>query len=402
MRTYRPAYRIDGVTHTSRRWWIDLHDHRGVRRRLAGLPDQRATEALGRNIERLVRCVAAGETPDPAMSRWLEALPAKMQTVLTEIGLLERVKAAAFRPLDEHVDGAPDLPGLRQSLEAKGATALYVSVVTARVRRIFEGCEFRSWNDIDPSKVMVFLSGLQAGKKRVGAATFNAYLVALKTFCTWMVHEGRALRSPVDHLEGPNVRVDPRHARRALAIEELRRLLQAARQGPVVLGMSGQARALLYRLAVETGLRASELASLTAASFDLCSPSPTVAVAAAHSKRRRQDVLPLRPDTAIALAEYIKTLPAGDKLFAVPTGRLARMMRVDLAVAGVPYIDATGKHADFHALRHTCGSLLAAAGVHPKVAQTILRHSDINMTLSRYSHVFAGQAAAAVAALPSL
>jgi integrase len=170
----------------------------------------------------------------------------------------------------------------------------------------------------------------------------------------------------------------------------------------VVLGMSGQARALLYRLAVETGLRASELASLTAASFDLCSPSPTVAVAAAHSKRRRQDVLPLRPDTAIALAEYIKTLPAGDKLFAVPTGRLARMMRVDLAVAGVPYIDATGKHADFHALRHTCGSLLAAAGVHPKVAQTILRHSDINMTLSRYSHVFAGQAAAAVAGLPDL
>jgi integrase len=292
--------------------------------------------------------------------------------------------------------------GRRQSLTAKGATALYVRVVTARVCRIFDGCGFRSWNDIDPSKVMAFLSGLQAGKKRVGAATFNAYLVALKTFCTWMVHEGRAVHSPVEHLEGPNVRVDPRHARRALPVEELRRLLKAARQGPVVLGMSGQARALLYRLAVETGLRASELASLTAASFDLCNSSPTVMVAAAHSKRRRQDVLPLRPDTAVVLGEFIKTLPAQGQLFAVPTGRLARMMRVDLAAAGLPYKDAAGQYADFHSLRHSCGSLLAAAGTHPKVAQTLLRHSDINMTLSRYSHVFAGQAAAAVAALPRL
>jgi integrase len=313
-----------------------------------------------------------------------------------ERSLKKRTQALAEQAVVHSVQGR------RQSLTAKGATALYVRVVTARVCRIFDGCGFRSWNDIDPSKVMAFLSGMQAGKKHVGAATFNAYLVALKTFCTWMVNEGRATRSPVEHLEGPNVRVDPRHARRALSVEELRRLLQAARQGPEVLGMSGHARALLYRLAVETGLRASELASLTAASFDLSSQAPTVAVAAAHSKRRRQDLLPLRTDTAIVLGEFIKTVPAQGHLFAVPTGRLARMMRVDLAAAGLPYKDAAGQYADFHSLRHSCGSLLAAAGTHPKVAQTILRHSDINMTLSRYSHVFAGQAAAAVASLPNL
>ena len=36
--------------------------------------------------------------------------------------------------------------------------------------------------------------------------------------------------------------------------------------------------------------------------------------------------------------------------------------------------------ADFHTLRHTQGSLLAASGIHPKVAQTLMRHSDINHT----------------------
>ena len=55
-----------------------------------------------------------------------------------------------------------------------------------------------------------------------------------------------------------------------------------------------------------------------------------------------------------------------------------------------------------HALWATAASLLAASGTHPKVAQSILRHSDINLTMSRYTHVFRGQETDAVAALPDL
>jgi hypothetical protein len=66
------------------------------------------------------------------------------------------------------------------------------------------------------------------------------------------------------------------------------------------------------------------------------------------------------------------------------------------------YVDAAGRFADFHSLRHTCGSLLAASGCHPKVAQSIMRHCTIDLTMSRYTHVFAGQEADAVAALPDL
>ena len=53
-------------------------------------------------------------------------------------------------------------------------------------------------------------------------------------------------------------------------------------------------------------------------------------------------------------------------------------------------------------MRHTAGSLLAASGVHPKVAQSLMRHSDINLTMSRYSHVLVGQEKDAVASLPDL
>jgi len=74
----------------------------------------------------------------------------------------------------------------------------------------------------------------------------------------------------------------------------------------------------------------------------------------------------------------------------------------DSEAAGIEYVDEAGRYADFHSLRHTTASLLAATGCHPKTAQQILRHSDVNLTLSKYSHVLRGQESAAIANLPDL
>lgn len=41
----------------------------------------------------------------------------------------------------------------------------------------------------------------------------------------------------------------------------------------------------------------------------------------------------------------------------------------------------------FHDLRHTAATLMLANNVHPKIVQERLGHSDISMTLNRYSHV---------------
>ena len=49
-------------------------------------------------------------------------------------------------------------------------------------------------------------------------------------------------------------------------------------------------------MALSTGLRASELASLTTDGLDLESSPPTVTVKAGYSKRRRLDILPLPAD----------------------------------------------------------------------------------------------------------
>ena len=221
-----------------------------------------------------------------------------------------------------------------------------------------------------------------------------------------MVKGRRASENPLAGLDGLNVRTDRRHDRRALTVDEARRLLAAAERGPVSFGMTGPERALAYRLAAETGLRAGEVGSLTRSSFVLDGPRPTVTVAAAYSKRPREDVLPLRRELAAALRGHLAGKPPGAQAFNVPPkrGDAAKMIRRDLEAAGIDYRNDSGRVADFHALRHTFITNLARSGVHPKVAQTLARHSTITLTIDRYTdaRMFMEDEAAAVDGLPDL
>jgi integrase len=63
---------------------------------------------------------------------------------------------------------------------------------------------------------------------------------------------------------------------------------------------------MLYFVAAYTGLRASELASLSPSSFDLTATPPTLTVKAGYSKHKRKDVLPLHPELVRQLATWLK------------------------------------------------------------------------------------------------
>jgi len=156
------------------------------------------------------------------------------------------------------------------------------------------------WDEAPAGAGLHRQGGDGAARGGVGAAelsveTTNHYLRAVKGFARWLVRSGRAPDNPLDCLTLLNARADRRHDRRALEPDELLRLLDAARNGPERFGMTGPLRGLVYQLAVETGLRVSELRSLTWGSFDLDADPPTVTVKAAYCKHRRDDTLPLKP-----------------------------------------------------------------------------------------------------------
>jgi len=211
-----------------------------------------------------------------------------------------------------------------------------------------------------------------------------------------------------------NEKVDVRRERRALTADELRRLIRAAETGEPFRGMSGSDRAMLYRVAMETGLRWSELRSLRRQSFNLTSNPPTVTVAAVDSKHRQEDILPLRQELSEALLAYFTAQPAlpTAKAFPhMPPGTVgAKLIRFDLAKTGdpernlepIPFKDSQGQVADFHALRHSFVTALARSGIHPSVAQSLARHSSITLTMDTYTHAVLESQKEAIERLPDL
>jgi len=65
-------------------------------------------------------------------------------------------------------------------------------------------------------------------------------------------------------------------------------------------------------------------------------------------------------------------------------------------------MDDAGRVADFHCFRHSFITRLAKAGVSPKVAQSLARHSTITLTMDRYAHVGLADELAALDALPAV
>jgi len=259
---------------------------------------------------------------------------------------VDRFKEHRKRPLLEH------LHDWEQSLADKGNTACYVKMKVSRARRIIKGCAFHVWTDISASRIQKFVADLRSGQENISAQTHNFYLQAIQQFCRWMVKDSRAAESPIEHLGGLNVRTDRRHDRRALGPDEVRKLLEATKAAPVRFRMTGYQRALAYRLAIESGLRAREIRSLTVSSFDF--DNCTVSLTAAYSKRRRQDELPLRRDTAKELGGFLVGKLPNVQVFPIPA-KPCKMLKPDRKSNGDRWEDDSGRRKRLQtSLQKTC------------------------------------------------
>ena len=353
----------------SKKWWGRYNDENGVERRIPLAADKSAAQAmLNEAVKKTERRAA---------------------------GLVDRFDEHHKRPIEDH------LSDFQRHLKSRRVSDAQVKLVEYRANRILEGCKVKFTGDLSASRVQTFLAQLRAGGTSI--QTSNHYLRAIKQFSRWMVRDRRAGDDPLAHIAMLNVSTDRRHDRRPLTNAEFTVLLEAANNGRIVRRLSGKDRAVLYAVAAYTGLRASELASLTVESFSLDGEPPTVIVQAAYSKHRRQDVLPLHQSLVEMLRPWLSAKPAGRRVWPgtwAESKGAGKMLQKDLLVARIPYVDENGLYADFHALRHTFITNMVKSGISPKTAQSLARHSTIDLTMNVYTSLTVNDQAAALTSLP--
>jgi integrase len=172
-----------------------------------------------------------------------------------------------------------------------------------------------SLSDFNKEAVETFVRQLRTDDK-IGHRTSNHYFQALDSFLNWSVETKRLKSNPIAGAGRLNCDVDVRRKRRALSANEFAKLIAAAQASlKHRQGYSGEMRSRVYLLSYFTGLRKSEIASLTPASFDLKSATPTVVIEPTISKHRKEDVIPLHPELVKLVRKWISGVPATQKLF---------------------------------------------------------------------------------------
>jgi len=233
-------------------------------------------------------------------------------------------------------------------------------------------------------------------KNGISARTTQLIHAVIHRALNHALKQGLVARNVSDAVTRPKV---PRKEMKTLDDYQVRQLLQAAEETRMQ---------TLFWIAVSTGLRKGEILGLKWSDLDwnngrlqiqrqvqrikgvglvLCEPKSA-------SGRR---VIILGEKTLDRLRkhkeeQYRERNRAGDMwkendlIFPSPNGTILDQSKVNkvykkcLQKAGLPNLR-------FHDLRHSAATLMLQQGIHPKVVQERLGHSDISLTLNIYSHV---------------
>jgi integrase/recombinase XerD len=233
--------------------------------------------------------------------------------------------------------------------------------------------------DLDAPVIGAFLDHLENDRGN-GLRTRNARLAAVHALFSFA-----ALR----HLECAAViqrvmAVPPKRFDRKLVTYLTEPEAAALLAAPDTATMAGRRDHAMLVLAVQAGLRVSELTSLTRADAFL----GTGAHVTCTGKGRKQRITPLTPATAKVLAGWLGERPGepGDPLFPSRSGTpmsrdaVERRLARHTATAARTQPSLKGKKISPHVLRHTAAMRLLAAGVDTTVIALWLGHESVATT----------------------
>jgi len=215
------------------------------------------------------------------------------------------------------------------------------------------------------------------------------YAESLKSFCNWAIQRSYLDTDPLTNIASFDT--TPESRRRALAPEEIRKVIEVAPED----------RRILYEIAFMTGLRAGELRALTLENLDV--KRNVLILNPAWTKNRKPGLQPIPRKLVERLLEYgesgkakdlyerhygrkdaqMEGIPENPLLF-VPT-HTARDFKKDLKAAGVA-VDISGEgKLDFHSLRVSFITFIVDAGASVKEGQTLARHATPDLTMNVYA-----------------
>jgi len=271
-------------------------------------------------------------------------------------------------------------------LTTSGRDEKYIYIVEKQIRKLLAECRWSVLSDVTSDSFVRWRA-----KQRKAPKTLNEYLIGISALLNWMERHERIEKNPLKHVQKVQTNGRQVRLRRALTDDEMKRLL--AKAGP---------RKIVYLMAVYTGLRRAELAALVRSDLNLDAEQPFVNVRASTTKNHKQAILALHGDLVSELRKLLAQLPTNEnKLLAHLMPKMS-VFKNDLKAAGIEFLNAEGKRADFHSLRHTLATNLARAGTSPRIAMEVMRHSDIKLTTKTYTDAGLLPVADAVVKLPSL
>lgn len=324
-------------------WYIKMYDTAGKQKWIKGYTDKGETQKLAYKLENEKTQVVRGDI-DPA---------------------IEARKVERAKPLTTHIDQ------YKAHLEAKACSRNHVSYTIGDINRLIDFSQITSAAQITWGLIDTWVADLKKGEHPDAPNTINRRVGSVKAFLRHLHWQNGVAQYTLEKYPKLKTKGLEKRKRRALSQEEVDALLSK----------TPKERNLVYRFALLTGFRYSEMVSLTPSSFNFDLQTITVKASDAKNKSKDQTI----PMPTI-LKEDLKTLVKGKereiRVFEMPTkSEVAKVLREDCRTARV---DST--QVDFHALRHTFITRLAEAQIHPKILQELARHSSVETTLRYYTH----------------
>jgi len=235
------------------------------------------------------------------------------------------------------------------------------------------------WSQVRFPEIIAFLS--RAQEQGLAPRSRARLLSAMRGFFKFMVRDSHLQKSPVANLTSPRLR---RQLPTVLSVAEVEQLL--AQPNPDL--PLGQRDAAMLELLYGTGLRVTELITLTVGRVNL-----EVGFLVAHGKGAKERIVPMGETATQAVQSY--TLGSRPRLL---KGRMSEILFVSNRGTAMTrqgfwkLLKKYGRQAGMqksltpHTLRHSFATHLLERGADLRSVQMMLGHADISTT-QIYTHV---------------